>query len=435
MSEAHTARAHAKLAPSSAKRWVECSGSIVMSEGIPNKSSVFAAEGSAAHELCAHCLETGAAPADYLDKWVDLEAKDVATRFVDADEAPGEEENRYFRVDEEMVDGVEEYVNYVRSLMVNEDCLLTVEERLDMTHIDPRIFGTGDATVLDMRAKHLHVIDFKYGKGVAVEANKNPQLLLYAAGAARRHHNHDIARLTVTVVQPRAYHFAGGIRDFDLDLIELMEFEFEIETAAKRVNEATESHGVLPDKEWADTYLAADNDWCRFCLAQPICPKRREQVIADAIAEFDDVGDLVLMEPTEMSHDQLAQVLRNADSLQNYVKSVQQHAHALAMNGTKLPGLKLVAKRATRRWKDEDAAQEVLAVLGVSKDEMFDAPKFKTPAKLESLFPGKNKTERQNAMAELIEKKSSGCNLVPADDPRPEVVVGAASEFEEVDVG
>jgi hypothetical protein len=432
---AHTARAHAKLAPSAAHRWVECPGSIQMSEGIPNKSSVFAAEGTAAHELCAHCLETNDHPETFLDMWIDIEAADGKSRFVSLDDAPtGEDAMRFFLVDEEMADSVRLYVEHIRGLITHEDCILSVEERLDMTHIDPRIFGTGDATVLDMKAKHLHVIDFKYGKGVAVDADRNPQLMLYAAGAARRHHNHDIARLTVHIVQPRAYHLAGPIRQFDLDLIELMEFEFEIEDAAKKVNAATETYEVAVTDEWKNQHLNA-GEWCRFCPAQPICPKRREQVVADAIAEFGEDGNLILMEPTDMNHDQLAKVLRNADSLNTYVKAVQQHAHSLAMNGTRLPGLKLVAKRATRKWKDEEAAQEFLEVLGVAKDQMFDEPKFKTPAKMESFFPGKNKDQRQQAMAELVKKESSGCNLVPAEDPRPEVVIGATSDFEEVDVG
>jgi hypothetical protein len=223
MTEAHTARAHAKLAPSAAKRWMECPGSVAMSEGIPNTSSVFAAEGTAAHELCAHCLETNDDPATFLDMWIDIHAADGQSRFVDLDEPPSEE-NRYFQVDEEMVDGVRMYVEHVRSL-IGPDTILSVEERLDMTHIDEQIFGTGDATVLDLASRHLHVVDFKYGKGVAVDADSNPQLMLYAAGAARRHHNHQIAKLTVHIVQPRAYHFKGPIRTFDLDLIELMEFE------------------------------------------------------------------------------------------------------------------------------------------------------------------------------------------------------------------
>lgn len=119
MTEAHIHRAHAKLAPSAAKRWMSCPGSIRMSEGIPNTSSVFAAEGSAAHELCAHCLETGDRPETFLDMWIDLEAADGKSRFVDLDEEPTEE-MRYFRVDEEMVDGVAMYVDHVNALMTED---------------------------------------------------------------------------------------------------------------------------------------------------------------------------------------------------------------------------------------------------------------------------------------------------------------------------
>jgi len=421
VTEAHTARAHAKLAPSSAHRWVECPGSVQLSEGIPNTSSVFAAEGTAAHELCAHCLETGDDPATFLDMWIDIHAPDGKGRFVNLDEPPSAtDEFRYFVVDDEMVDGVAMYVDHVKSLMPHSDCLLSVEQKLDMTHIDPRIFGTGDATVLDMQSQHLHVIDFKYGKGVSVDADRNPQLMLYAAGAVRRHHNHSVAKLTVHVVQPRAYHLAGPIRQFDLDLIELMEFEFEIEAAAARTN-------------LKDPPLKA-GEWCHFCPAQGLCPARREQIYQDAAIEFTDL-DINIQEIEAMTPEQRGQILRNADSIFNYVKAVQKFEHDRALAGDMPAGFKLVAKRATRKWRDEEEAKEVLAILGVAPDALYEEPKFKTPAKLESFFPGKNKTERQNAMADLVKKESSGLNLVANEDPRPAVVVEAASEFDAVDVG
>jgi hypothetical protein len=351
--------------------------------------------------------------------WIDIHAADGQSRFVDLDEPPSEE-NRYFQVDEEMVDGVRMYVEHVRSL-IGPDTILSVEERLDMTHIDEQIFGTGDATVLDLASRHLHVVDFKYGKGVAVDADSNPQLMLYAAGAARRHHNHQIAKLTVHIVQPRAYHFKGPIRTFDLDLIELMEFEGEVEAAAKVTKQP-------------DAPLKA-GEWCRFCLAQAVCPERRRKAYEDAIAEFSEDGEITLMPPAEMSMEQLAKVASNADALGDYVKAVQKYLHDLAMGGTKIPGMKLVPKRAVRKWRDQAEAEEFLQVLGVSRNEMFEEPKFKSPAKLESCFPGKNKVERQQAMADLVEAKSSGLNLVPESDPRPGVEVGAASEFEAVDMG
>lgn len=427
MTETHTQRAHAKLAPSASHRWMECPGSIKLSEGIPNTSSVFAAEGTAAHELASHCLEMNADPSAFAGMFVDIMATDAAKRFVDTPEDT-DDENRFFEVDEDMVDGVSMYCDHVRSLMGDpENFLLGVEQKLDMTHIHGEIYGTGDATVLDMANSHLHVIDLKYGKGVIVEVKDNPQLLLYAAGAARRNHNHRINRLTMHVVQPRAEHKDGRVRKFDIDLIDLIEFEADIGAAAVRTDEAASTYGAA---NWDGEFLKA-GEWCGFCPAQAACPARRKKAFADALAEFGEIEDEVkFMKPEEMTEEQLGAVLRNADDLNAYVKAVQQFGHDRAMAGKLPKGFKLVAKRANRKWRDEEAAREHLEVLGVPKHMQFEEPKFKSPAKLESFFPGKNKEQRQKAMADLVEKKSSGFNLVPAEDSRPAVNLGAKAEFE-----
>lgn len=419
MSEAHKSRAHAKLSPSSAHRWMNCPGSVRMSEGIPNTSSVYAAEGTAAHELAAHCLQEGSAPSNFEGMWVDISTG----KIVDAPEDTGEE-NRFFEITEEMVEAVHTYVEYVSELVHRFDAdqtfhelpILEVEQRLDMTHLHPEIFGTGDATVYNPETRHLDVIDFKYGKGVAVEATANPQLLLYAAGAARRHHNVQIETLTVHIVQPRASHPDGRIRSYPIDLTGLFEFEGELAEAAARTDD--------PEAP------VVAGEWCRFCPASGICPVHREKVLSVAAAEFGDIGSEVkLTPPDQLSPERLGALLREADAIGNYVKAVQEYAHAQALSGNIPAGFKLVAKRATRKWKDEDEVLKVLREREVPDEELFTAPKLKSPAQLEKFFPGKNKNERQAAMQDLVESKSSGLNLVPVEDPRPAVAADAASEF------
>ncbi len=422
MNEAHTSRAHATLAPSAAKRWLNCPGSVKLSEGIPNTTSVFAAEGTAAHELAAHCLETGDDPSTFIDMWVDIKAKDSSARFVDLDEPP-DEDLRYFPVTEEMTDAVAMYVEHVKSLAARAkgEVLVESEQRLDMTHLHPSIFGTGDATVLDIEARHLHVIDLKYGKGVAVDADENPQLILYAAGAARRHHNHNIERLTVWIVQPRAAHTKGAIRDFDLDLIDLFEHEDKFAEGAKRTDEAAESYEAMGTDglgaEWEATYLAA-GEWCRFCPAYGLCPAARQDAYDAAMYEDDGV---TLLDPEKMTLEQLSEALTRRERIKNWADAVAALGHKVAEGGQQIPGFKLVAKRAIRKWKDAAEAEEHLMLLGHAKTDIYAEPKLQTPAKLERLFPGKNKDERQAAMADLVEKKSSGTNLAPDDDPRPAV--------------
>lgn len=428
MTEAHTARAHAKLAPSSAHRWMECPGSIKLSEGIPNTSSVFAAEGTAAHELAAHCLETGDDPATFLDMWIDIHAKPGQPKFVDLDEPP-EEDMRFFPITEEMTDAVGMYVDHVKSLAIAEgEVLIEAEQRLDMTHLHSSIFGTGDATVLDIEAKHLHVVDLKYGKGVAVDADDNPQLLLYAAGAARRHHNHLIERLTVHIVQPRGQHPKGPIRTFDLDLIDLFEFEDKIATGALRTEMASEAYADADRDDWNREYLKA-GEWCRFCPAYGFCPAARQDALDAVMYEEDGT----LLDPEKMTPEQLSEALSSRERVKNWADAVAAFANKVAESGQAIPGWKLVAKRATRKWKDPNAAEDHLMALGHGKEEIYSEPKLQSPAKLERLFPGKNKDERQAAMSDLVKKESSGHNLAPISDPRPAVNVDLSADLEVIE--
>lgn len=429
MTETHTARAHATLAPSAAKRWMACPGSVRATAGMPDETSEAAAEGTAAHELCSHCLETGDDPGTFLDMWVDIQARDGKSRFVSLDEQPtGESAMRFFQVDEEMVDAVSMYVEHVRDLYKRPGADqylmdMEIEQRLDMTHLHPEIFGTGDATVFDDFRQHLHVVDFKYGKGVVVEADQNPQLLLYAAGAARRYHNRKVAKLTMHIIQPRASHPLGPIRKYEIDLLDLFEFEDELQKAA-----------ALTDQPDAP-FKAGPHCHDSFCKLQATCAVNRAYRLEAAGAEFGEVDIETKFPPVEgLSDEQRGRVLIEADGLLAYVKAVQQKAHDDACAGRMPTGFKLVAKRANRKWRDEAATVEYLTNdIGHKKQSLYHDPKLKSPAQMEHLFPGANKKIREAAMTDLVVKQSSGVNLVPASDPRPPVQMGAGSDFETVE--
>ncbi|MEF2552015.1 DUF2800 domain-containing protein [Aurantimonas sp. A2-1-M11] len=414
---AHTTRAHAKLAPSAAHRWLVCPGSIRMSEDIPNRSTSFANEGSAAHELASKCLTDGKDAADFYGWLINVEPAEGKTPF-DPPEKCNEPANgeTTFDVDDDMAEAVQEYLDHVRGIYGDADAaLMSVEERLDMTDLHPGIFGTGDATVFVHATRTLHVIDFKFGKGVAVTADQNPQLMLYGAGAARRHHNLPVEKIALHIVQPRAPHGDGRIRTYETDVLELLEFEDTIREAAL----ATEAPGAP---------LAA-GEHCRFCPAAAICPEHRRHALALAEIEFSDTGELVLPAPETMTAEQIGKTLHAADLISNWIKAVQQHAHDQALAGNMPAGFKLVAKRAIRKWKEGDDVLDVLQIdFGIAEEELYER-KLRSPAKLERMFPGKNAKQRQSAMEPLVIKESSGTNLVPKGDPRPAVKVDAASEF------
>lgn len=204
---------HAKLSPSSAERWTVCPGSVVLSQGMPNPESPYAAEGTKAHAL-AECWLKGQNPTD---KW-----------FVSADAR-------------EMRDYVNVYTSFVRDLTdIEPETILHVEQQVA---VSVEVYGTADAIVWQPTRKHLHVVDLKYGAGVAVEVVNNLQLKIYGL-AALLTMNYDAETVTVHIVQPRCPHRDGPIRSVSYDAVDLVEFFADIEDAVARVAEATDAYGA-----------------------------------------------------------------------------------------------------------------------------------------------------------------------------------------------
>lgn len=156
--------AHAKLSPSSAKRWMTCPGSVELSKDRPDESSSFADEGTDAHELAARCLESGKNANDFL----------------------GETMGKGNVVGADMAYNVQAYVDYVRN-MASEipGAQLLVEQRLPIGHLTGEEGAKGTADVVILGGEEIIVVDLKYGRGVAVEAEDNPQLQIYGLGAVR----------------------------------------------------------------------------------------------------------------------------------------------------------------------------------------------------------------------------------------------------------
>jgi hypothetical protein len=401
----HTARAHAKLKPSSSKRWMECPGSVKLSEGIPDTSSVFADEGTAAHELAEHCLNTGFDPDRFGGWWVDLDAASPGFMIV----AKPIEKHRCFEIDDEMVRGVGIYVDWVRGIKKEyPDAEVEVEARVNVLE-SHGVEGTADCVAFSPSTGVLLVADLKYGRGLAVEPEDNPQALCYALGAIRRHHNRGLTKIGVTIIQPRAIHPKGPIRTWWADPVDLLDFEQDLGWAA----EATR----LPDPP-----LKA-GEWCKFCKAAAICPARKNQVDEAAKNEFGE-----LTSPDQMTGEQLAALLLEADQIAEWCKRVVDYAHHEAAHGRTPVGWKLVAKRATRKWKDPDAA---LANLSLVVDEalLLTEPELKTPAQVEKVMPGRNAAARAAFLEEFVKKESSGTVLAQENDPRP-AVRADTSEFE-----
>jgi len=403
---AHDERAHAKLSPSAAKRWRNCPASIRLSEGMPNESSIYAAEGTAAHELAERCLVNGYS----------------ASRFI------GETFNG-FVVDSEMAENVQTYLDYARSIIRPGDDF-EVEVRFDLSHMIPGLFGTSDLVIYKPSTKTLYVIDLKYGV-VNVDAIDNDQAKIYSMGAYYSKCNWDIEKILISIVQPRRM-FGDPIQEWEVSTLDLMVWTEEIANdAARTVENSSPNPG----------------EWCKYCPAAGICTGLREKVYAMAGAIEQDKGGITLAN-TDYTPERLAEILKSKPIIEAWLKSVDTLVKHEFKNGRPLPGFKEVSSRPVRKFSaSEDVVVETVTVgLGISKEDLYTTPELITPAALEKVakaygFKGKKAEEAVNGLQyllpsgdyePLIRKESSGTSIVPEDDPRPSVSDNVDDLFEEI---
>jgi len=373
---------------------MKCPGSVRLNEGLPRKTSAYAAEGIAAHALAEHCLlhlssATPAYSAYYLGK-----------------EFAGQE------VTKDMCEAVQVYLTYLAKLTgaSMRKPKIHVEVRVSLENLDPpeEMFGTCDAVYYEEISGTLYVVDYKHGAGVAVEIKDNPQLRYYALGAMLTL-PYRVRSVTMVLVQPRAEHPDGPIRQEAISAFELLEWGATLIDAA---------HAALPSP--GASAPLNPGTWCRFCDAAPMCPALRETAKEVAQTEFAGTP-LPLVERLTLV--QMSEVLAQADLIEGWFRSIRSHLTDTLESGQEVPGWKLVPKRAVRRWADEAALTSWASEKGISS-QLTNAPELKSPAQLEKSL-GKN-----SIPSELIVKNSSGNKLAPSTDPRaPQVITSAADEF------
>ena len=394
-----TDKPHAILGASSSHRWLACPGSIRLSEGLPSISSAYAEEGTVAHELAEECL----CLAVDASAWISMEGRKRLT-------AEGNE----YEVTDEMVEAVQVYLDVVRQELAGagEGAELKVEQRFHLDWLCPGLYGTNDAAVCQPFGT-LKVFDYKHGAGVAVEAERNSQLLYYGLGAAYGDAYEDVELI---IVQPRAYHPDGPVRRYRLTIDELFEWG---QTVLKPGAEATEA---------PDAPLVA-GEHCRFCPAKAVCPKQHENALAVAKEAFAPVPQSPPA-PDALTHDDLRRIMDAAGMVEAWLSAVRTHVRSLIENGLAQPeelGYKLVAGRASRKWKSEDEAEKALKSLLDDPDEAY-VRKLLSPAQAEKLLKGADK----KALDPLVEE-SRGVQLAPLSDKR-EAIMPAIAAFGEVEL-
>lgn len=363
--------AHSKIGASSMYRWSKCPGSVRLSKDVNSVSSKYAEEGTKAHELAADILLHG-------------------THFSSADP--------------EMLSAVQVYVDFVIKHH-DETSKLYVEHRFDLSSLYPGLFGTADAVIYQSSNKNLMVVDYKHGQGLAVEVEKNSQLMYYGLGALLSF-GFPCETVELVVVQPRCPHPDGPIRRWKINSVELIDFAADLVAFAK----ATEGLNAP----------LVPGDHCHFCPAAGFCPEIHKKAISLAQEEF----------RTDLSYDpqKLSEVLSWVPALKSWCNTVTEFAYNEANAGRVPPGFKLVEKRATRKWISEESASEFLINAGLSTEAIYEMS-LVSPAMAEKLLDAANKKK----MAEVVVSVSSGTTLVPDTDKRQPAKTTAEIDFQPVD--
>ena len=395
---------HSRLGASAAHRWMSCPGSIRMSEGIKQPTTIYQLEGTAAHALAAYALTTGHPPRGYekstytFTVWNDIEAVDVEA-----------EEGGYVRVPvtDEMRDAVQLYVDTVAGLETATSTTV-VEKTVRFTELDmgEEVESTLDAAVLD--TTKISVVDLKYGQGVTVEARDNRQLRMYALGAfllLTPEQRLEIKEITVSIVQPRTAHVEGSVRTEYLTPYDVMRFGQAMEAAARATHRP-------------DAPLVPGEKQCQFCPAKAHCPAlsaAAQDAASDAFALAPLDAPELLPDVTRMPIEAVSELYQRAPLVRTFLTALEQRITAELAAGGAVPGFKLVEKRAQRVWAEgEEETAASLKEMGLAHDEIFKAA-LKSPAQIEKVV-GKNKLPK-----EMVARVVSGVTLTTEDDPRPAV--------------
>lgn len=357
---------HSKIVGgSTAKRVIACPGSVALVDKMPPQpSSSYADEGTLLHDTIADILDGKGEVETYVGR---KHADAVLTPdLIDAKLRPA-----LAALDEIDPDNLLAYV---------------VETRVGFGDLLPDVFGSTD--LLGRIGDRAIVLDWKFGDGVPVSPEENPQLLFYAAAAMRTPKAKWVFEgadeIEMIIVQP------PYVKRWVTDLARVDAFEKQLAAAVKIA--------MRPDAP------LASGDHCKWCAAKPVCP-----IMTGAV-------DRALKAKLEaLPVDQIAHYLEQAPLIEGFIKDLQQLAHGLLEEGQKVPGWKLVNKRATRQWTNEDKAVAFLTGVGV---EAWGDPKPLSPAQAEKAL----KKAKIELPADLIVAVSSGSTLAPENDPRPAVL-------------
>lgn len=370
---------HALLSASGAHRWLECTPSAQLELQFPQSTSEYAEEGTAAHELC-----------------------ELTARYWLGEISEAEYENqrdelakgKYYNA--EMQECANDYAKFVTEKTAAaretcEDAFTALEVRVDFSKYVKDGFGTGDCIIVSDNV--LEIIDFKYGKGVRVEAAGNPQMKLYALGAYLEYNTlFDIDSVRMTIFQPRL----SGVQSSD-------------EITVKELLEWAEKY-VKPRAKLAykgEGEFAPSEEVCKFCRAKAQCKARADK----NLKLFDEAPDVLLLTPEDAG-----KILEQAGDIQSWLADLESLVSSTLLAGQPVEGWKMVEGRSNRRFTDELKVVAAMKAAGYDESLLYER-KLITLTQMEKDFGKKAVAE---TLGELIVKPQGKPTLAPAKDKRPE---------------
>lgn len=364
----HSDREHALLSASSAHRWLACPPSAVAAEAYPDQDTEFTREGTLAHEVA------------------ELTARDDNDALLEL------ENDTDSGVTPEMLEHAETYRAYIEELTKGPDAVVLLEQRVDFSEWVPEGFGTCDCIII--QGDTLTIIDYKYGQGVAVSAEDNPQMKLYALGALNDYGiAYDVQKVEMHIFQPRI----NNISSDTLTVDELMEWA---EKVVKPIaQKAAKGKG---------TYSAGAH--CKFCPHAGRC-----RTLTKTCTEYVETHSLRVAVPILAAHE-VAEVLGMEALVSLWLKRVKAQALDTLLSGGEIPGYKVVeGKLGNRKWSDEMQVAQALRDAGYSEED-YTTLNILSPAGMDKAL-GKKKVAE--LLGDLITRAPGAPTIAPESDKRP----------------
>ena len=398
---------HAKYSPSSAHRWIRCPASLNAESVFPKKDSTYSLEGTAAHSLAAMTLLSKHKTAEH---FVGQRCPETDIEFTTG-----------------MAEGVQVYVDSIVEYAGGN--YLVVEKRVDFSHIidEPDSFGTMDAGILTSDNKELQAHDLKFGQGVAVYADENEQLMLYALGLYDLmdiiYDLSELETIRLVIHQPRQ----GRLSEWTCTLEELFEFGRKARAA------------VLATKANTPMFIPGEKQ-CEFCRAKGTCKALAKQVMETVIeveeVDFNDLDmdmDIAASKGnlSSLTNAELANLFSYADLIHDWVQTLRGTISGKLLEGEEIPGYKLVEGReGNRKWVDEKATEDMLKAMRIPKDDMYERSLI-SPKTAEKLLE-KNSPRKWKKLKPLYTRSAGQPSVAPESDGRPALITKSIDdEFED----